>query len=686
MTNTSKARPILNGRYELHRRIAKGGMADVFLARDQLLDRPVAVKVLFAQYAAEPSFVARFRREAQAAGKLNHPNIVAVYDWGEHEDTYFIVMEYVEGRTLAELINAEGHINPVRSAEIAKDVAGALSFAHRNGTVHRDVKPGNIMITKEGQVKVADFGIARAFGIAEDELTQTGSVMGTASYFSPEQAQGKNVDPRSDLYALGVVLFEMLCGQPPFLGDSPVAIAYKHVQELPPDAREKNANVPEPMAAVVDQLLQKDPRSRYPAAQEVKTDLQNFIEGKQLVGLRNHSAANLNISNSPETRVMPESVTSAATTVMPQAGSTQSMSTINDTGSTRAIIDTSRAVPATAAINQQEALEEYYEPPRKSGVFIAMLAILGIILVGLIVFILQTVSGDSGASSDEAEIPDVIGLTQEKATEQLKAAGFENVETRFDKNEAEESTVFEVDPQAGVTHPKDQPITIYISQKGEPIKIDDYAGRTDEFTFADLEEKGLNPTRLDRPDARAAGIVIETDPKAGSDFDPQSGLTITVVVSSGPEGAAVPNVVGMTTEAARTALGEAGFTTVNVGAPEPSSEPVGEIVRTEPDVGESAKFDDEITIFPSSGVSTVKMPNLSSLTQQQAIEILQEKGLIPTIVQVNTTDPDKVGVVLSQSPAFNTDVNVIDPVQIGVGNLQQATTTTSTTTVPPPAP
>ncbi|HUS61295.1 MAG TPA: protein kinase, partial [Acidimicrobiales bacterium] len=202
---------VFNGRYELHRRLARGGMADVFLARDSLLDRPVAVKVLFPEFATDPSFVERFRREAQSAANLNHPNIVAVYDWGQEEGTYFIVMEYVEGRSLADIIKTEGPLHPKRAAEVASDIAAALGFAHRNGVIHRDIKPGNVLITPSGQVKVADFGIARALdAAAEQNLTQAGSVMGTATYFSPEQAQGLSLDPRSDLYSVGIVLYEMV--------------------------------------------------------------------------------------------------------------------------------------------------------------------------------------------------------------------------------------------------------------------------------------------------------------------------------------------------------------------------------------------------------------------------------------------------------------------------------------------
>ncbi len=231
-TNTPR---VLSGRYELSHLVARGGMAEVYRARDQLLDRPVALKVLFPELSVDRSFVERFRREAQAAANLSHPNIVPVFDWGEDNGTYFIVMEFVDGRALSSILRTAGPLHPDRAAEIAADVAGALSYAHRHGVVHRDVKPGNVLITEEGTIKVTDFGIARAVN-TEESLTQTGAVMGTATYFSPEQAEGMGVDSRSDIYSLGVVIFEMVTGRPPFLGDTPVAVASKHVREHPPRA------------------------------------------------------------------------------------------------------------------------------------------------------------------------------------------------------------------------------------------------------------------------------------------------------------------------------------------------------------------------------------------------------------------------------------------------------------------
>jgi serine/threonine-protein kinase len=275
---------VFNGRYELHRRLGRGGMAEVSLARDQLLDRPVAIKVLFPEFATDPAFVERFRREATAAANLNHPNIVGVYDWGEAEGTYFIVMEYVNGRTLSQILRADGPFHPDRVADIGADVAAALGFAHRNGVVHRDVKPGNVLVDKNGQVKVADFGIARAITATSDEhLTQVGTVMGTATYFSPEQARGDAVDPRSDIYSLGCVLYELVVGRPPFSGDSPVAIAYKQVHESPVPPRQINPSVPPALEAIILKCLAKNPVNRYPSAEDLRADLRRFREGNRIL-------------------------------------------------------------------------------------------------------------------------------------------------------------------------------------------------------------------------------------------------------------------------------------------------------------------------------------------------------------------------------------------------------------------
>ncbi len=270
---------IYSNRYQVTHLIARGGMALVYRAQDLLLNRPVALKILYPELSADPLFVERFRREAQAAANLSHPNIVPVFDWGEDDGTYFIVMELVDGTSLAETLRGSRRLTPTNSALIVAQVASALGYAHRNGVVHRDVKPGNILLTSDGQVKVTDFGIAQAVS-SEDHLAEEGSVMGTATYFSPEQAEGVAVDGRSDVYSLGVVLYEMLAGRPPYVGDSPVEVSSQHVHGTIPVPTEFNNKIPRDLEAIVMESLAKSPARRYQSADEFRADLIRFTEGQ----------------------------------------------------------------------------------------------------------------------------------------------------------------------------------------------------------------------------------------------------------------------------------------------------------------------------------------------------------------------------------------------------------------------
>src|ERR1700683_5314809 len=307
---------VYSERYELDHLIARGGMAEVYRARDRLLDRPVALKILFPELSIDRTFVERFKREAQAAANLSHPNIVPVYDWGEDAGTYFIVMEFIDGRPLSAVLRDVGPLPPEQAADIGVHVAGALAFAHRHGVIHRDIKPGNVLITNDNQVKVTDFGIARAMN-TEESLTQTGAVMGTATYFSPEQAEGIGVDARSDIYSLGVVLFEMATGRPPFLGDTPVAVASKHVRDYPPAHRELNPSIPPTFEAIILKSMAKDPAHRYATAEELREDLLRFNEGRSVLAME-----------------------SAATTTVAALGATQAIGSVGGADDTQAVAAT----------------------------------------------------------------------------------------------------------------------------------------------------------------------------------------------------------------------------------------------------------------------------------------------------------------------------------------------------------
>ena len=504
---------VYSGRYELHSRLGRGGMAEVFLARDQLLDRPVAVKVMFQEFAGDPSFVERFRREAQAAANLNHPNVVGVYDWGEEDGTYFIVMEYVDGRSLADILRSEGPLHPDRAADLATDIADALGLAHRNGMVHRDVKPGNVLVGKDGQVKVADFGIARAFaGGTDSELTQAGTVMGTATYFSPEQAQGKPVDPRSDLYALGVVLYEMVAGQPPFTGESPVAIAYQHVREQPVPITDLNPQIPPEIDAITGKLLQKDPSLRYPSAADLRADLRRFREGRTL----------------------------AAPAV------------VNDAPATVAV------APVTAAEPSSEYDDGYEEPARRTGVFLFFLILLLLALGGALLFLATQLREDDAAT---VQVPSVVGQPQEVAEQNLRALGLlVRVETR-ESTEEEAGNVLEQDPAAGADVDEGEEVTLIVGAGPEPVAVPDVVGQPLEQAQATLEGLGFVVTTEQREveddeEGVEPGTVLEQAPAAGQELTP--GETVNLVVAQEPDALQVPNVVGQSSSQAGATLGSAG--------------------------------------------------------------------------------------------------------------------------------
>jgi serine/threonine-protein kinase len=631
---------VFNGRYELHRRLGKGGMAEVFLARDLQLGRPVAVKVLFTQFAGDPAFVERFRREAQAAANLNHPNIVSVYDWGQEHGTYFIVMEYVEGRSLAELLRSDGPMEPSAAVEIATDVAAALGAAHTAGVLHRDIKPGNILVTPSGLVKVADWGIGRAMDAAvEENLTQTGAVMGTATYFSPEQAQGLPLDNRSDLYALGVVLYEMVTGRPPFQGDSPVAIAYKHVQEPPRPPRSINASVPPELEAITMQLLEKQPDDRYATAEDLRADLRRYREGFRVHAMSRELAA-----------------AGAA------AGATQAVPAVEATA----------AVPTTYRV--EEPAEDWYAEPQKeprSWWFVVALVLLLGVLAGLLWLLASTLGvfdqDDTGV--EQVAVPPVVGLPVEQARQVLDEAGLEVSETAEQvADPAQVGIVLSQNPENGIRVDEGTTVTIVVGSQNT-FPMPNLAGSTPEQARNTLAGLGFTGEFRETPQDSTEveeGLIIATEPATGEQV--ATTATITLIVSAGPPQTAVPPCEGRTGGECADLLTQAGFTP-EVVEESSGSVPAGQVIRTEPAGGSMADNGTTVRVVVSAGPAVVEVPPVVGLAEGTAVNTLEGAGFQVTVERqaVSAGSPDD-GNVMAQNPAANATAEAGSTVTIVVGD------------------
>jgi serine/threonine-protein kinase len=612
----------LDGRYHITERIAVGGMGEVYLAHDAVLAREVAIKVLHRSLAGDQGFVDRFRREARAAATLNHPNIVTVYDWGAVDGIYYMVMEYVHGRSVREILNARGALAPAQAAAVLDQTLAALEHAHAKGIVHRDLKPENILITTEGVVKLTDLGLARAF--ADAKSTRAGAVTGTVQYLSPEQIRGEPADPRSDLYALGIVGYELLTDRLPFTGETPMAIAYKHLSDRVPAPSEAAEGVPADLDGFIVSATDPDREMRPESAAAMRRDLRTIAP--QLARARTLAAS---VADVPRIVREGEAGGEVATAAMPGAA-------------------------ANAAITQTIPQPGTHRRRRRGGRVL-------VILLSIALITAAAWGAWTYLVPHSHDVPDVVGTTVQEANAQLNDLGFTVVVADGRYSAEPKGTVLSADPAPGTSLREGSTVTLLPSLGPAPVLVPDLTGMTLDKATTALQSQGLTRGRVKEvyDDTIPEGSVVRQVPADGK---APKGSAVDLWVSKGHAPVAIPAVIGETQQAAEKALRGAGFRPV-VKVAYSNDVQRGDVISVDPTEATMTPYGSPVTLTVSLGPETFAMPSFAGLSKNAAEAKAKDYGLHVSFFDVPGTS---AGIVIGQDPTAGTTVHAGDTVTLFV--------------------
>ncbi|WP_032764564.1 Stk1 family PASTA domain-containing Ser/Thr kinase [Streptomyces sp. CNS654] len=629
----------LGGRYELGSVLGRGGMAEVYLAHDTRLGRTVAVKTLRADLARDPSFQARFRREAQSAASLNHPAIVAVYDTGEDYvdgvSIPYIVMEYVDGSTLRELLHSGRRLLPERTLEMTVGILQALEYSHRAQIVHRDIKPANVMLTRTGQVKVMDFGIARAMGDSGMTMTQTAAVIGTAQYLSPEQAKGEQVDARSDLYSTGCLLYELLAVRPPFVGDSPVAVAYQHVREEPQPPSNFDPEITPEMDAIVLKALTKDPDYRYQSADEMRADIEACLDGQPVAATAAMGAAGYGGYDGYN----PDQPTAALRPADPNNAQTSMLPPVNpDDGG--------------YGYDDRQGRRSRQKKSNTSTILLVVagiLVLIGAILIGRVIF-------SENEGDNQVKAPNLVGSTLEEAQTLASRTGV-TVQKGADEpcEEQEKGQICSQDPAAAAMMDKDGTVTVVVSSGAPKVEVPNVLEKSEDGAREELESKGFSVNVTTAESEAAEGTVIKQNPKGGQKADEESEVTITIAKQTTDP---MPDVRTRQYDAAVAQLNQLGFTNVSRTDVD-SDKPAGEVIEQTPAGPSNQAKDVQIVLKVSKGPAEpekVQIPgDIAGMSYQDARGKLEGLGFVVQLAPGSVDKPNAK--VITSNPGPNTQAD-----------------------------